>query len=55
MGGKLQTIVLWFERKISLHSKNRGVCSGGGKCVEWFIRTFTVLHYVFLFALCTMQ
>lgn len=30
MGGKLQTIVLWFERKISLHSKNRGVCSGGG-------------------------
>lgn len=24
MGGKLQTIVLWFERKISLHSKNGG-------------------------------
>lgn len=24
MGGKLQTIVLWFERKISLHSKNEG-------------------------------
>lgn len=31
MAGKLEAFVLWFERKISLHSKNRG---GGGVEVE---------------------
>lgn len=28
MATKLEAIVLWFERKISLHSKSRG--GGGG-------------------------